>query len=476
MKDTDLNIDFGHVEGASQASSGEGVAEPTKGSEAFELDEMLEREPHDQTQPLFELGDTQNLFPSADETVLLDANGFDGEPIQKGTRLIAVDEEEAVTDASFMPKTPVNEETDLDSGKPRSRQVLITAIVLVIVCALVGAAVWYVYQQRLHEELMQLHPVSFTLDAPGYDMADSKIPFQIVGTDGEGGIVDEIGFVGPDGTGIELPSGTYTVRVASSPVLDDAQFYVVPDTQAEVIVPSDLEEGEQVQIESPAFVFMFANIVDVTDEQLALSYDYAVDSGYDPDRALSYQDALVEKRDALLAQEKAEEERQQRIEAATKALEEKAKERGTEGVATKLVDLNGDETPELLLAGNSSSAWGSMCIVYSYDAFSQTVLELCSATGGANHNPGIWYSSSKHEVVFPTAGPNTEMLTFYSIAPQEATLEYAYSHTWGLDPEDPENKGQIENFSLGSDAITSKSFQNMLDSLKKYSYLASPDS
>lgn len=437
----------------------------------------------DLTQELQLAGNTGNLYLSPDETVELsdvvpDVMA-DDVPFKVGKHSI-LPEDATAGDAAFTPKTRTTPDAEdaQAAGEstvepPRKHRGLVVLLVLLVTCALVAAAAWFVYQYRLHQEALVTHAVWVQVDAPGYDLVDSKIPFHIEGTSMNGGIVDTVAFVGPDGWGIELPRGTYVVAVASSPLLDDAQFYEVPDVQATVEIPDDTEDGASVEVGYPKFEFMFANPADITDEQIDLAYDYAIESGFDVDKADSYRAALVVKRDEALAVARAAAEKAERITAATEALEAKAKESGGAGVSYQLADLDGDEMPELLLAGNSESALGAMCFVYAYDAFSHQVVELCSAAGGANHEPGIWYSTARHEVVFATTGTNTETFTFYSISSAVATIEYSYVHSW------TQASGQTpatESFSIGSDPISEQAFLDMINGLSRYTYLASPTS
>lgn len=464
--------------------------EPSAGAGADELGSTQEfsiAEDLERTQLLQPAGHTDNLYLAGDETVVLSDGARDTGSLHIGRHSVVTEED--ITEFSFMPSTlgpdapasPAASETPGDFAdrvpaprRSRGLRVFLVVLAVLVVCALAGVAAWLVYDHQRTEELLEPHPVYLSIDAPGYDVADSKIPFLIEGTDATGRQVSTVGFVGPDGAGIQLPCGRYVIRVAASPLLDDAQFYIIPELPADLVIPDDLEEGAPVELATPKFEFMFADVVDISDEQLDAAYDYALESGFGQSRADEYWTELSKKRDAALAVVRAAEEKQTRIKDATSALEAKAKERGVNGVASLLVDLDGDEIPELLLAGNSASPLGAMCLVYGYDALSHQVLELCSAAGGANHSPGIWYSPAKHEVAFATSGPNTETYAFYTVAPESATLEYTYSHTWGLDPEAPENQGRTELFTLDATPISQASFADAVNGLARFYHLASP--
>lgn len=435
---------------------------------------MTERDT-DLTQALNLAGKTGNLYLSPDETVVLSEENPLDVPFKVGKHSILPSDAVSDGDAAFAPKTQdaqdAQSEIAEEAGSPRSHRGLIVFLVLLVICALVAAAAWFIYQYRQHQEALAAHPVWVQVDAPGYDLADSKIPFHVEGVDMDNKGVDVVAFVGPDGTGIELSPGSYVITVASSPLLDDAQFYEVPDTQLMVEVPTDLSEGEVVETNYPKFEFMFANPADITDEQITLAYDYAIESGFEQGKATTYRDALMQKRDEAAAVAQAAAEKAERITTATDALEAKAKEAGSTGIGYQIADLDGDEMPELLIAGNSASAMGAVCSVYAYDAFSHQVVELCSAAGGANHDPGIWYSTARHEVVFATTGTNTETFSFYSISKGVAVLEYDYTHSWG---QQGEGTAPSENFFIGSDQITEQTFADMVNGLSRFTYLPSP--
>lgn len=435
---------------------------------------MTERDT-DLTQALNLAGKTGNLYLSPDETVVLSEENPLDVPFKVGKHSILPSDAVSDGDAAFAPKTQdaqdAQSEIAEEAGSPRSHCGLIVFLVLLVICALVAAAAWFIYQYRQHQEALAAHPVWVQVDAPGYDLADSKIPFHVEGVDMDNKGVDVVAFVGPDGTGIELSPGSYVITVASSPLLDDAQFYEVPDTQLMVEVPTDLSEGEVVETNYPKFEFMFANPADITDEQITLAYDYAIESGFEQGKAAAYRDALMQKRDEAAAVAQAAAEKAERISTATDALEAKAKEVGSTGIGYQITDLDGDEMPELLIAGNSASAMGAVCSVYAYDAFSHQVVELCSAAGGANHDPGIWYSTARHEVVFATTGTNTETFSFYSISKGVAVLEYDYTHSWG---QQGEGTAPSESFFIGSDQITEQTFADMVNGLSRFTYLPSP--
>lgn len=429
----------------------------------------------DLTQALNLAGKTGNLYLSPDETVVLSEENSLDAPFKVGKHSILPSDASSDDDAAFAPKTQdaqdAQSEIAEETGSPRRHRGLIVFLVLLVTCALVAAAAWFIYQYRQHQEALATHPVWVQIDAPGYDLADSKIPFHVEGVDMDNKGVDVVAFVGPDGTGIELSPGSYVITVASSPLLDDAQFYEVPDTQLMVEVPVDLSEGEVVETDYPKFEFMFANPADITDEQITLAYDYAIESGFEQGKATTYRDALVQKRDEAAAVAQAAIEKAERITTATDALEAKAREAGSTGIGYQIADLDGDEMPELLIAGNSASAMGAVCSVYAYDAFSHQVVELCSAAGGANHDPGIWYSTARHEVVFATMGTNTETFSFYSISKGVAVFEYDYTHSWG---QQGEGTAPSESFFIGSDQITEQTFADMVNGLSRFTYLPSP--
>lgn len=435
---------------------------------------MTERDT-DLTQALNLAGKTGNLYLSPDETVVLSEENPLDVPFKVGKHSILPSDAVSDGDAAFVPKTQdaqdAQSEIAEEAGSPRRHRGLIVFLVLLVTCALVAAAAWFIYQYRQHQEALAAHPVWVQVDAPGYDLADSRIPFHVEGVDMDNKAVDVVAFVGPDGTGIELSPGSYVITVASSPLLDDAQFYEVPDTQLMVEVPTDLSEGEVVETNYPKFEFMFANPADITDEQITLAYDYAIESGFEQGKATAYRDALMQKRDEAAAMAQAAAEKAERIATATDALEAKAKESGGTGIGYQIADLDGDEMPELLIAGNSASAMGAVCSVYAYDAFSHQVVELCSAAGGANHDPGIWYSTARHEVVFATMGTNTETFSFYSISKGVVVLEYDYTHSWG---QQGEGTAPSESFFIGSDQITEQTFADMVNGLSRFTYLPSP--
>lgn len=312
--------------------------------------------------------------------------------------------------------------------KNRNKRIIIAVVIgVVVLAAIIGFTVFNMTRAN-YEKAHEPHQIVLQVTAPEYGANDSKIPVQIEGANADGTVVSEVRFVDINGRGIELIQGDYSLTVPASPLMEGAKIYRVPDTRIRVKIDDSVESGTEYLVREGAITFDFAYLVDVTDEDIDKSYKYAVESGFDEATAQAYRDALRAKRDEELAAHRAEQEKAQRLTDTQTALTNYAQSKGTTGINYKLVDIDGDSFPEMLLAGNSSSSVGAMSFVYAYDAQSHKVVELASAAGGSNHAPSIWYSTSTHQVALTTAGPSRESYTFYLIKDTSANLVHTYVH------------------------------------------------
>lgn len=316
----------------------------------------------------------------------------------------------------------------IPDNKKRNRRIIIAAVAAAVVIAGIIAFVVFNTVRANYEKAHVPHQVVLQINAPEYGANDSKFPILVEGADADGTVISEVCFVDVNGRGIELIQGDYSLQIAASPLMEGAKIYRVPDTRVRVKIDSSLESGAEYEVQDGSFAFDFAYLVDVTDDDIDKSYKYAIESGFDEATAQAYRDALRTKRDEEVAARRAEQEKAQRLTDTQTALTSFAQEKGTTGINYKLVDIDGDGFPEMLLAGNSNSSVGAMSFIYAYDAQSHKVVELASAAGGSNHAPSIWYSTSTHQVVLTTAGPSRESYTFYLIKGTSANLVHTYIH------------------------------------------------
>lgn len=337
--------------------------------------------------------------------------------------------EDALDPKTPEPSLPAQAVPDVPAASTRRKRTIIIVLCVVVMLALLGTLAWIMHARSVHDAEMKPHAITMQVSAQGYDANDSKIPLHIEGIDMDGNYVDTIAFVGPDGTGMQLVRGSYTVEVAASPLLDSAELYKVDDTQIRIDIPDSIESGAPFAVDSSKIELSVAAMTDITNSDIALSYDYAIKSGFDSAKADEYRAALTAKRDSEVSVKQAAEEKAQRQTLARTALTAQAKSCGTTGVTSKIIDIDGDDIPEMLLAGNADSSVGAMCFVYGYDVLSHDVTVLCSAAGGSNYTPSIWYSTSAHEVVLTTSSSSGDTYTLYSVGSGAATTEHVYART-----------------------------------------------
>jgi hypothetical protein len=230
-------------------------------------------------------------------------------------------------DATAAPAPSPNPTLDDEAKrKKKKRTIIIVVVIAAVVAAIVAMLAVNAYQEKQAEERAQAAyeyahrnvAVQFSIEAPGYDDNDSKIPLKVTGTDLDGNEVDEEAFIGPDGLGLELKRGTYTVVVEASPLLDEGVLYDVPDTKMTIEVGDDASPDEVYQAPADATITLTTiEPLNITDAQIDASYQAALRSGLDSDTAINYKQAVIDNRtaaqeeaDRIAAEQAAEAERQ----------------------------------------------------------------------------------------------------------------------------------------------------------------------
>ena len=201
------------------------------------------------------------------------------------------------------------------SDEKRNRTIA-TALALVLVLALTGFAAYtawnVVSNQQSQAAWDEAHePVSTTLSVtmPQVDgvTQGSRIPVSVRGADLDGNAVDETRYMNWDGTGLELVQGSYNLSIPASPIGSDGTLFQVPGEVLSVEVVRDQPDL------TGAGTLSFGEIpaADVTDEQISAAKQYAASGGADTTEAALELAALAEsKRDAAVAQQRAEQEAQ----------------------------------------------------------------------------------------------------------------------------------------------------------------------
>ena len=186
----------------------------------------------------------------------------------------------------------------------RRTAIIAAAVAVVLIVVVVAAAAWTSRANREASDAAQHadRHVTFALDAPDYDEAkDSPIPVRVSGTDLDGAQVDRVYYITPKNATIGLQQGSYTASVVASPLLSEGTLYKVPEELIDVqIRDKDLSGGDL------NWTFEKMEPLDITDEQLDSSYEYALDSGMQKDRADALYDAVSSARQSALDEQAAD--------------------------------------------------------------------------------------------------------------------------------------------------------------------------
>lgn len=136
------------------------------------------------------------------------------------------------------------------------------------------------------------HPVSFTIEAPGYSSSDGKIPIAVAGERSDGTAVDATAYLDGDGDGLALAPGSYTVTVIESPLMSGARFFRAPGKSWDVEVSDALSDDETVQVDG-TIAFTEMDLSELTKDEVETAYTYAVSGGLPTSTAKSYRSELL---------------------------------------------------------------------------------------------------------------------------------------------------------------------------------------
>lgn len=163
------------------------------------------------------------------------------------------------------------------------------AISIVVICALVLAVGVLGFLFWRHGQRARPRPISLTVNVASFGPEDSGIPVHISGTNVLGDQVDQDDFVYANGTGLELPAGSYQITVTASPLTDDGSILAVPDQGIQV----DVGEGDPSQtVDSGQTIQMDAVPKrEMTREEVQAAYDKAgSDQSFDQSKRDGYRD------------------------------------------------------------------------------------------------------------------------------------------------------------------------------------------
>ena len=354
---------------------------------------------------------TKVLEPATDATQVL-------EPAANATQVL-----EPAADATQADAAQVEAASGAPAGgKARkhrgpSRKAIVAIVVAGVVAAgAVGGGLYYHQQQvelaerERQEELEreqqraaalealrhQDHPVTFAIQADGYEAEDGPIPVRITGTDLDGTSVDTTCYVSQDGSGTTLKSGSYEATVVASPLTKSGTLYATPDSPVSFEIPVAEEAGESGAAATPTeggtIQLAALDPLDQTDDVIDAAYQAALDGGLDAGTADAYRQAAV---DVRTAAEEAKEEAEAKAAAERRAQDAHAaystflqgtydwgsdKNTSLDGCKFALVDLDGDGVDELLVENPNASHANGYERLFGYNG--GQVVELAAGRDG----------------------------------------------------------------------------------------------
>lgn len=213
-----------------------------------------------------------------------------------------------------MPATPTQPVTSGQAGdEAKKRRTRLIAIITCAVVALVAIGIFAYVQITAHQRSHTPVPVQVNFAFPdGSDAQPIGVPLAIQGSDLDGKVVDEQVLAIPDGEGIELLAGEYTVSIAGSPASTDGVVYGVEGNgEQSLVVPVPGDEGEQADPAPPVdFDFSVVPANEVSDAQVDAIEQWMEEYGVSANEIQDIGTAIVERRNAEAARIALEQEKQ----------------------------------------------------------------------------------------------------------------------------------------------------------------------
>lgn len=171
-------------------------------------------------------------------------------------------------------------------------QVAVFAAVMLAVGAVVFAL-------RPAPASLPAHPVSIPIAAEGLDTSSgTPVPVRVQGVDASGVPIDQVYAIQGDGSGAQLPEGSYSISVTSSPIAADGTIYSIVGALAAATVDAEggLELGSELVLAPVA-------ALEADDDAIAAAYDGVKGlDGMDAARAASLRYAAVKRREGAVAE------------------------------------------------------------------------------------------------------------------------------------------------------------------------------
>lgn len=396
-----------------------------------------------------EIRDDALFCPLCGKPTGLDATGTDtslpDEPQADATQVL-----EPAADATQADAAQAEDASEAPAGGkarkhrgPSRKAIVAIAVAGVVAAGAVGGGLYYHQQQveqaerERQEELEreqqrtaaldalrhQDHPVTFTIQADGYEAEDGPIPVRITGTDLDGTSVDTTCYVAQDGSGTTLKSGSYEATVVASPLTKSGTLYATPDSPVSFEIPvaeeadagstdaGSADAGSQgttsdsgdsadaggssatsAPTEGGTIQLAALDPLDQTDDVIDAAYQAALGGGLDAGTADAYRQAAV---DVRTAAEKEKEEAEAKAAAEKRAQDAHAaystflqgtydwgsdKNASLDKCKFALVDLDGDGVDELLVQNLNASHANGYERLFGYNG--GQVVELAAARDG----------------------------------------------------------------------------------------------
>lgn len=192
---------------------------------------------------------------------------------------------------------PKRQHNEGSGGKGRRTALVVAGVVAAI--ALGGGAGYFfgVYQPQQAKIAQQekeaeedavkhsKHPVRITATGASWDTSTgaSKLPVQVTGTDVDGKDVDQVFYVDSDGNGIKLTQGSYTLKVAASPLGSNGEIWDVPNIAVSIKLGDALKKDEKLDLREDAKFELGdpVSAVDVEPGDITQAQNYARQGGCD---------------------------------------------------------------------------------------------------------------------------------------------------------------------------------------------------
>lgn len=163
---------------------------------------------------------------------------------------------------------PIIDDSNQGQRKRKELHLAVAAIVAIVVFTILAIIAIIRITDNPSSSDAETWEIVLPISAPGLDEDGSRIPLHITGTTSEGTRFDENLYANPDGSGVSLELGTYSISAAGSPIAADGTIYHIPTSTIDITLNESAASELEAHTASSSMDFVQKDPAQVTDDDI----------------------------------------------------------------------------------------------------------------------------------------------------------------------------------------------------------------